>query len=134
MRGRSTCFRHGGSPKAKQKRLAAAYLSGDADRIQRAEMRSERNRLALLWRRNPRAPGRTIILTPEDEEVCRAWASQHDLQLALLDQEFPALSDGLRWLWARRSRGLVSEEDFAAKLTRLRNRIMEATRAADYQG
>ena len=36
MRGRSTCFRHSGSAAAKRARLAAAHLSGDLDRIQRA--------------------------------------------------------------------------------------------------
>ena len=62
MRGRSTCFRHSGSAAAKRARLAAAHLSGDFDRIQRAEMRAERNRLRSLWRRDPREPGRTIML------------------------------------------------------------------------
>ena len=62
MRGRSTCFRHSGSAAAKRARLAAAHLSGDVDRIQRAEMRAERNRLRVLWRRDPREPGRTIML------------------------------------------------------------------------
>jgi len=47
MRGRTTCFRHSGSAAAKRLRLAAAHLSGDVDRIQRAEMRSERNRLRV---------------------------------------------------------------------------------------
>ena len=57
MRGRSTCFRHSGAAAVKRDRLAAAHLSGDVDRIQRAEMRSERNRLRVLWRRDPREPG-----------------------------------------------------------------------------
>ena len=134
MRGRSTCFRHGGSSKVKQTRLAAAYLSGDLTRIQRAEMRLERNRLCMLWRHDPHQPGKTIILTPDDEEICRAWAMQQGFELALLDDDLPAFSDALRWLWARRSRGLISEEDFSSKLTRLRSRTMEATRAVDYQG
>ena len=58
---RSTCFRHSGGA-VKRARLVAAHLSGDLDRIQRAEMRSERNRLRVLWRRDPREPGRTIML------------------------------------------------------------------------
>ena len=52
MRGRSTCFRHGGTAELKRDRLAAAHLSGNIDRIQRAEIRSERNRLRALWRRD----------------------------------------------------------------------------------
>src|SRR4249919_3119080 len=75
MRGRSTCFRHSGGA-AKRARLAAAHLSGDLDRIQRAEMRSERNRLRALWRRDPREPGRTIVLVDADEATCRAWAAR----------------------------------------------------------
>ena len=43
-------------------RLTAAHLSGDIDRIERARMRAERNRLRALWRRDPREPGRTIVL------------------------------------------------------------------------
>ncbi|TWI71310.1 hypothetical protein IQ16_02929 [Bradyrhizobium huanghuaihaiense] len=132
MRGRSTCFRHGGSPKAKKTRLTAAYFSGDADRIQRAEMRLERNRLCMLWSHDPSRPGKTIVLMPDDEEICRAWASQQDFRLDTLDQDLPAFSDALRWLWARKSRGLVSEEDMTAKLARLRNRILEASVALDH--
>ena len=75
MRGRSTCYRHSGGA-GKRARLAAAHLSGDLDRIQRAEMRSERNRLRALWRRDPREPGRTIMLVPDDEATCRARAAR----------------------------------------------------------
>ena len=78
---RSTCFRHSGSAAAKRARLTAAHLSGDLDRIQRAEMRSERNRLRALWRRDPREPGRTIMLVPADEATCRAWAARQGFQL-----------------------------------------------------
>jgi hypothetical protein len=91
-------------------------------------MRAARNRLCVLWRRDPRAPGRTIVLVPADEAVCKAWAAHQGLQLEALDRDFPAFSDLLRWIWARLSRGLISEDDVAAKLTRLRNRIMEADR------
>ena len=92
-RGRPTCFRHGGSPQAKRTRLANAYLSGNSDRIQRAEIRSERSRLCTLWRRDPSEPGRTIVLTPDDEQICRAWASQQGLKIDILDDHFPAFSD-----------------------------------------
>ena len=46
-------------------------VAGDLDRIERAEMRSERNRLRALWRRDPREPGRMIILVPADEVTYR---------------------------------------------------------------
>jgi hypothetical protein len=132
MRGRSTCFRHSGDAAAKRARLAAAHLSGDLDRIQRAEMRSERNRLRTLWRRDPAAPGRTIVLVPADEATCRAWAARQGLQLDLLDRDLPAISDACRWICARMSRGLISDDDLTAKLARLRSRIMEEGHAFDH--
>ena len=134
MRGRATCFRHGGSAVAKRARLAAAHLSGDASRIQRAGMRAERNRLRILWRRDPREPGRTIVLVANDEAACRAWAARQGLALDVLDRDFPAFSDACRWIWARMSRGLISDEGLAIKLARLRSRIMEASHAFDCSG
>ena len=56
---RPNCPRH-----KNPRRLAAAHLSGDVDRIQRAEMGSTRNRTSVAWRRDPREPGRTIMLVP----------------------------------------------------------------------
>ena len=129
MRGRSTCFRHSGSAVAKRARLAAAHLSGDLDRIQRAEIRSERNRLRALWLRDPREPGRTIMLDPADEVTCRAWAARQGVQLDLLDRDLPALADRCRWIWARMSRGLISSDELTAKIARLR---AEASNAFDY--
>ena len=134
MRGRSTCFRHSGSAAVKRDRLAAAHLSGDVDRIQRAEMRSDRNRMSVAWRRDPREPGRTIMLVPADEAACQAWAARQGFQLGDLDRDFPAFSDACRWIWARMSRGLISDDDLTAKLARLRNRITEASHAFDHSG
>jgi len=133
MRGRTTCFRHGGGA-GNRARLAAAHLSGDLDRIQRAEMRAQRNRLRALWRRDPRQPGRTIMLVPTDEASCRAWAARQGFQLDVLDRDLPAIADAIRWVWARMSRGLISADDLTAKLARLRNRIAEASRAFDHSG
>ena len=134
MRGRSTCFRHSGAAAAKRDRLAAAHLSGDVDRIQRAEMRSERNRLGAVWRRDPREPGRTIVLIANDEAACQAWASRQGFQIDVLDREFPAFSDACRWIWARMSRGLIGDDEVTTKLARLRSRITEASRAYDHSG
>ena len=92
MRGQSTCFRHSGGA-VKRARLTAARLSGDLDRIQRAEMRAQRNQLRVLWRRDPREPGRTIMLDPADEATCRAWAARQGFQLDLLDRDLPAFAD-----------------------------------------
>jgi hypothetical protein len=132
MRGRSTCFRHSGSAEAKRVRLATAHLSGDLDRIQRAEMRAERNRLRTVWRSDPRQPGRTIMLDPADEATCRAWAARQGFPLDVLDRDFPAFSDACRWIWARMSRGLIGDDDLNVRLTRLRNRITEASRAFNH--
>ena len=134
MRGRSFCFRHGGTAAVKRARLAAAHLSGNLSRIERAEMRSERNRLRTLWRRDPREPGRTIMLVASDEASCQAWATRQGFPLDELDRDFPAFSDACRWIWARMSRGLIGDDDLAAKLTRLRNRITEASRAFNHSG
>ena len=128
MRGRSTCFRHSGGA-GKHARLAAAHLSGDLDRIQRAEMRAQRNRLRVLWRRDPREPGRTIVLVDADEATCHVWAARQGFQLDFLNRDLPAIADAIRWTWARMSRGLIGDDDLTAKLTRLRNQIMEAGRA-----
>ena len=131
MRGRSTCFRHSGGA-AKRMRLAAAHLSGDLDRIQRAEMRAQRNRLRVIWRRDPREPGRTIVFVAADEAACRVWAAKQGFQLHVLDCELPAIADAIRWVWVRMSRGLIGDDDVTSKLVRLRNRIAEASRAFDH--
>ena len=94
----------------------------------------ERNRLRSLWRRDPREPGRTIMLVAADEATCRAWAARQGVQLDVLDRDLPAFSDACRWIWARMSRGLISDDDLTAKLARLRNRITEASRAFDHSG
>ena len=133
MRGCGTCFRHAGRG-VQQKRLAAAHLSGDPGRIERAQMRLDRNRLRALWRRDPREPGRTIILVPDDEAACRSWAARQGFQLHALDHDLPAIADAIRWVWARRSRGFVSDDDLTGKLARVRNRIVEASRAFDHSG
>ena len=131
MRGRSTCFCHSGGA-AQRARLTAAGLSGDPGRIERAQMRSDRNRLSALWRRNPSVPGRTIILVPGDEAACRAWAARQGFQLDALDRDFPAFSDACRWTWARMMRGLIGDRDLAVKLAQLRSRLQEATGAFDH--
>ena len=131
MRGQSTCFRHSGGA-VQRTRLTAAGLSGDATRIQRARMRLDRNRLRALWRRDPREPGRTILLVPADEAACQAWAARQGFQLGVLDRDFPAFSDACRWIWARMSRGLISDDDLAVKLARLRSRIMEADNGVNH--
>ena len=74
------------------------------------------------------------MLDPADEATCRAWAARHGFQLDVLDRDFPALSDACRWMWARMSRGFISDEELATKLARLRSQITEAGRACDHSG
>ena len=80
----------------------------------------------MLWRRDPRA--RQDDRAGPADEACRGWAARQGLQLDALDRDFPAFSDACRWIWARMSRGLINDEEVAAKLAGLRNRIMEADR------
>jgi hypothetical protein len=130
MRGQKNCFCHSGGA-VRHKRHVAVHLSGDAARIQSAQFRSERNRLRVVWRRDPREPGRTITLIANDEESCRAWAAREGFQLELLDNDFPAFSDACRWTWARKSRGLISDDDLATKVARLHKQITEVSHAFD---
>jgi hypothetical protein len=74
------------------------------------------------------------MLTPSNEASCRSWATRQGFQLDALDWEFPAFSDACRWIWARMSRGLISDEELIAKLGRLRNRITEARHAFHHSG
>ena len=129
MRNRVRCFRHIGGSAAKRARLSAAYLSGDLDRIRRTQMRIQRNELRLIWKNDPRSPGKTILLVPADERACEEWAAKEGLSLGILDHDFPAFADGVRWLWARR--GLIRDEELATKIARLRSRVTEAGHAFD---
>ena len=61
------------------------------------------------------------MLDAADEAACRAWAARQGFQLDLLDSDLPAFSDACRWIWARKSRGLISDDELAAKIARLRN-------------
>ena len=47
----------------------------------------------------------------DDEATCRAWAARQGFQLDVLDRDLPAFSDACRWIWARMSRGLISDDD-----------------------
>jgi hypothetical protein len=84
--------------------------------------------------RDPRQPGRTIVLVPVDEAICQAWAARQGFNLEILDHELPAFSDACRWIWARVSRGLISDDELTIKLKRLRIRITEATDAFNHSG
>ena len=134
MRGRSTCFRHSGRlrPNARGWWRHTFPETSTASSAPRCEQNA--TGCASLWRRDPREPGRTIMLIAADEATCRAWAARQGFQLDVLDRDLPAFADACRWIWARMSRGLISDDDLTAKLARLRNRIAEASRAFDHSG
>ena len=62
----------------------------------------------------------------------RANGSEGTVIAVLAATAAPAFSDACRWIWARMSRGLISDDDLAAKLARLRSRIMEADNAVNH--
>ena len=66
------------------------------------------------------------MLVAADEATCRAWAARQGFQLDLLDRDLPAFSDACRWIWARMSRGLISDDDL--------DRQACATAQPDYGG
>jgi hypothetical protein len=74
------------------------------------------------------------VLIAEDEATCRAWAARQGFRLDSLDRHLPAYSDACRWIWARMSRSLISDDELIAKLTRLRSRITEANHALNHSG
>ena len=74
------------------------------------------------------------MLVAADEAACQAWSARQGFQLDVLDRELPAFSDACRWIWARMSRGLISDDELIAKLARLRNRITEASHAVHHPG
>jgi hypothetical protein len=74
------------------------------------------------------------MLVPADEVACQAWSARQGFQLDVLDRELPAFSDACRWIWARMSRGLISDDELIAKLARLRNRITETSNGVHDSG
>lgn len=63
----------------------------------RAEEQRARNALAVRWRKDPRLPGCTIDLGP-DEWDFREAASRRGVDV---DALYPAVADWLRWKWKR---------------------------------
>ena len=108
MRDHSTCFRHSGGS-VEGARLIAARLSGDLDRIQRAEM--DQNAIGCVSsggeiRASP--AGRLCYLA--DEAFCRAWAARQGFS-SISSTATSGVLDACRWIWARKSRGLIRRDD-----------------------
>lgn len=101
LAGEARCLRHGGPVAARRyrERQKAGLESGSVtpDEWARAEAKRARNALTWAWRKDPRLPGRTIDLGPDEAAFA---ASAADLGVDV-DALYPALADWLRWRWRR---------------------------------
>lgn len=101
LAGEAQCLRHGGPAAARRfrERQKAGVETGSVspDEWARAEAKRARNALTWAWRKDPRLPGRTIDLGP-DEASFAASAADFGVDV---DALYPALADWLRWRWRR---------------------------------
>ncbi|MFC3086352.1 hypothetical protein [Tabrizicola soli] len=67
------------------------------DEWARAEAKRARNALTWAWRKDPRLPGRTIDLGPDEAAFATSAA---DMGVDV-DGLYPAVADWLRWRWRR---------------------------------
>lgn len=101
LAGEARCLRHGGPAAARRfrERQRAGLETGSvsADEWARAEAKRARNALASAWRKDPRLPGQTIDLGP-DEALFSASVAFLGVSV---DTLYPATADWLRWRWLR---------------------------------
>ena len=101
LAGEARCLRHGGRDAAlrfrERQRASVETGSVSPDEWARAEAKRARNALTWAWRKDPRLPGRTIALGPDEASFA---ASAADLGVDV-DALYPALADWLRWRWRR---------------------------------
>ncbi|MBP9047179.1 MAG: hypothetical protein KBF85_02795 [Tabrizicola sp.] len=101
LAGEARCLRHGGRDAAQRfrERQRAGLKQGSvsAEEWARAEAKRARNALTWAWRKDPRLPGRTIDLGPDEAAFVTSAA---DLGVDV-DGLYPALADWLRWRWRR---------------------------------
>jgi len=101
LAGEARCLRHGGLDAARRfrERQRAGLEQGSvtADEWARAEAKRARNALTWAWRKDPRLPGRTIDLGPDEVAFV---VSAENLGVDV-DGLYPALADWLRWRWRR---------------------------------
>jgi hypothetical protein len=101
LEGEARCLRHCGPDAARRfrERQKADLERGvvTPEQWARAEERRARNALTRAWRKDPRLPGRTIDLGP-DEAAFAASAAALGLDV---DALWPGLADWLRWRWRR---------------------------------
>ena len=101
LAGEVRCLRHGGPDAARRfrarQRAGLEHGSVSPDEWARAEAKRARNALQWAWRKDPRVPGRTIALGP-DEAAVVADAAALGVDVGAL---YPAVADWLRWRWRR---------------------------------
>lgn len=101
LAGEARCLRHGGPDAARRfrERQKAGLENGSVspEEWARAEARRARNALIWAWRKDPRLPGRTIDLGPDEASFVTSAA---DMGVDL-DNLYPAVADWLRWRWRR---------------------------------
>lgn len=101
LTGEARCLRHAGPDAARRfrerQRAGLEHGSVSPEEWARAEARRARNALQWAWRKDPRVPGRTIDLGPDEASFV---ASEADLGVDV-DGLYPAVADWLRWRWRR---------------------------------
>ena len=97
------------------------------DRIQRAEMRSERNRLRVSGAAIRASPAGRSCWSPPMRRPAEHGQRGKAFSSICSTATFRRSPMRCRWIWARMSRGLISDDDLTAKIARLRNRIAEAS-------
>lgn len=128
LAGEARCLRHGGPDAARRfrERQRAGLETGAVSPAHWAfaEAKRARNALAWAWRKDPRLPGRTIDLGP-DEAAFAASAAALGVDV---DALFPAISDWLRWRWRRHRK---DRPDAARWLQVVRDELPQRRAAAD---
>lgn len=124
------CLRHGGPDAAgrfrERQRAGLEHGSVSPDAWARAEARRARNALAWAWRKDPRLPGRTIDLGP-DEAAFVASAAALGVDVNGL---FPAQRDWLAWRWRRHQKDRPDEAKWAKAVREELSRQRAAADAA----
>lgn len=101
LAGEARCLRHGGPDAARRfrerQRAGLEHGSVSPEEWARAEAKRARNALTWAWRKDPRLPGRTIDLGPDEA----AFAASAAALAVDVDALYPAVADWLRWRWRR---------------------------------
>lgn len=128
LAGEARCLRHGGPDAARRfrerQRTGLEHGSVSPNEWARAEAKRARNALTWAWRKDPRVPGRTIDLGP-DETAFAASAAALGVDVAAL---YPALADWLRWRWRRHQK---DRPDAARWVRAVREELPRQRAAAD---